>query len=808
MSFVDAGGLVFHVILDSDQLPAAAENAKKRLGALGQGAAVGGKAVEDLGKQSKASAFQVQQLSNQVQDFVVQVQAGTNPLTAFIQQGSQVAAVYGGFGNALKGIASLITPARLGLAGLALSGAAAALAFIQGRRESDALAKSIAVTGNFAGQTAVSFDELARSVASSSNTTIGTARGILQQLIATGQVGPQALRPAAEAIATLSKLTGQSADEAAKDLATLFKDPAKGAEELNRRYHFLNAEQFIHIRNLQTQGDADKAAAFAADELNRTLVARKPPLNEIGRLWEEVGKKASAAWDAMLGIGRAETLADKLVNVQRVLEATQARGATPGTEARDRLPGTPGNIAALQERLRDLSRQGLREFEQASAASGDAKKNEDEIARKSASFQDSLLAIDKAGFDRRQALADFGRQRDVAANERQFERLNIGYLEYTRRRTALENAAIAAHLAAVDKDVEIERKRVIDGVGPQAEQQRNQQQAKIVALEARRVAILQERIKLQREADRFFGVDRRSAETPRAAFRASELGEQNAAEGGLSERSYSAAKAFQDLRLQNKRLGAELILDETKRAQALLEIETEEHRKRLGIEVLTGDARKDAEEAFAQWRVLREQQLTEELKPEYKRQLELFADTTRYMRQWVADFHKGFIDSGREAFEQWVTTGKLSIAGLVQFAEAQLARLFYNRFIAPAVDSGATALLAAIGLSHSGGMAGASGHTRAVSPLLLAGAPRLHRGGLAADEVPRILLKNEEVLTRDDPRHVMNGGRRGGAEIHLHMQTTFNGGVTRNDLANGMVFAIDTAVNKVADLKRRGSRAY
>jgi tape measure domain-containing protein len=62
--------------------------------------------------------------------------------------------------------------------------------------------------------------------------------------------------------------------------------------------------------------------------------------------------------------------------------------------------------------------------------------------------------------------------------------------------------------------------------------------------------------------------------------------------------------------------------------------------------------------------------------------------------------------------------------------------------------------------NHSGGLAG-QGATRMVSPLAFVSAPRFHSGGLpgiAANEVPVILEKGEEVLTRDDPRHVMNGG--------------------------------------------------
>ena len=65
------------------------------------------------------------------------------------------------------------------------------------------------------------------------------------------------------------------------------------------------------------------------------------------------------------------------------------------------------------------------------------------------------------------------------------------------------------------------------------------------------------------------------------------------------------------------------------------------------------------------------------------------------------------------------------------------------------------------GTTHSGGMAGEGGTRRPLPALLFAGAPRYHSGGVAGlgpDEVPAVLQKGEEVLTKNDPRHRNNGG--------------------------------------------------
>lgn len=68
-------------------------------------------------------------------------------------------------------------------------------------------------------------------------------------------------------------------------------------------------------------------------------------------------------------------------------------------------------------------------------------------------------------------------------------------------------------------------------------------------------------------------------------------------------------------------------------------------------------------------------------------------------------------------------------------------------------------------LFHSGGVVGSgSGPSRTIAAAAFAGAPRYHQGGIAGlqpGEVPAILKRGEEVLTENDPRHIVNGGGMG-----------------------------------------------
>jgi hypothetical protein len=87
---------------------------------------------------------------------------------------------------------------------------------------------------------------------------------------------------------------------------------------------------------------------------------------------------------------------------------------------------------------------------------------------------------------------------------------------------------------------------------------------------------------------------------------------------------------------------------------------------------------------------------------------------------------------------------------------------------------------AAVVENHTGGIAGIDGRRRYVHPAYFDRAPRMHRGGIAGNEVPTILERGEEVLTRRDPRHRMNGG---GMPQNLRVEIVNPPGV-RNEVAD------------------------
>lgn len=100
------------------------------------------------------------------------------------------------------------------------------------------------------------------------------------------------------------------------------------------------------------------------------------------------------------------------------------------------------------------------------------------------------------------------------------------------------------------------------------------------------------------------------------------------------------------------------------------------------------------------------------------------------------------------------TAGTLWMATAAQIQAAAAALLVAN-----------TVGAATGGVLHSGGIAGSATRSRAVSPAWFRSATRYHSGGVAGlrpNEVPAILERGEEVITKSDVRHRMNGGMESG----------------------------------------------
>ena len=265
-----------------------------------------------LAGQTKLTAFQTQQLSFQLQDFFVQVQAGQSPLTALIQQGSQLSGTFGGVKGAISAVLTVFTPLRIAVGGVAAVLGTLGLSAYQGAEQSRELQRTLLLTGNAAGVTQGQFERLAQSVAQSTSTTVGSTRETLQALVASGRLSGEALSATATSVQLVAKATGQATSAVLKDFLGLADNVGKGAEELNRKYNFLTAEQLRYVKTLEEQGDRQKAVAVTMQALNGQVDTAAKNVGFLERAWSSAKLAVDKYLEAAKSIGRTKTVDDEL----------------------------------------------------------------------------------------------------------------------------------------------------------------------------------------------------------------------------------------------------------------------------------------------------------------------------------------------------------------------------------------------------------------------------------------------------------------------------------------------------------------
>jgi len=326
------------------------------------------KSTAGLGAATKLTGMQTAQMSAQLQDLFVQIQAGGSPLTALIQQGSQLSAVFGGFGPAFRAVASLITPTVVGLT--AVGGAAAGLgaAFLIGANESKAFADSLALTGNAAGLTESRFNSMAGAIGTRTLSGVGTAREALQALVSSGRLSGDAIQATAGAVAALSRATGEGAGDIAKRFLSIVDNVGEGARKLNDQFNFLTAGQYAYIRSLEDAGRKQEAIAETMRLLDGRVGTTTQNLGYLESAWLGVSNAIGKAWDNLKGLGRTDTVSDQIKVLQAMADAPVRNGGNPlQAEARR---------AAIREQislLREVERMENRGAEAAAARAAAAK---------------------------------------------------------------------------------------------------------------------------------------------------------------------------------------------------------------------------------------------------------------------------------------------------------------------------------------------------------------------------------------------------------------------------------------------------
>ncbi|WP_374184238.1 phage tail length tape measure family protein [Klebsiella variicola] len=279
------------------------------------------------GQSAAQTAFAMRMIPAQMTDIIVGLSTGQSPFMVLMQQGGQLKDMFGGIGPAIKGVGGyvlgLINPVTLAAAAVGVLG----LAYYKGSQEQDEFYKSLTLSGNLVGKTTGQLADMAARVSVVANSTTGVSAATLNQIVSSGKVAGDSLERVTIAIVKISDATGIATEKLVSDFNDLAADPVAAITKLNDQYHFLTLATYNQIKALQDEGNQQDAARVATDAYANAMQQRANDIHQnLGLLesaWDSLGKTAKGAWDAMLNIGREQTLTDKLATLNENIAEAQ-----------------------------------------------------------------------------------------------------------------------------------------------------------------------------------------------------------------------------------------------------------------------------------------------------------------------------------------------------------------------------------------------------------------------------------------------------------------------------------------------------
>ncbi|ENL6660096.1 phage tail length tape measure family protein [Klebsiella pneumoniae] len=309
-------------------------------------------------------------LPAQLNDIAVGLAGGMPLFTIFMQQGSQIADSFGGWGNLFeiikqqllgagdaadessdslsdnanslsenaenaKKLTGFLNPMTIGIGALVAVVGTLTYAWYKGSQEQQEFNKSLVLTGNIAVVTTGQLADMARSVADNTGNTTAAAAQALNRVVSGGKIATGSMQTVTEAVVAMNDATDESIDSMVADFEKIAQNPVAAIGELNDKYHFLTLATYNQIKALQDEGNQQEAARLATEAYAATMKQRADEITEsLGTLqsaWKWLGDEAKGAWDAMLNIGREKSLESQLEEAEKALEnAQRSRGLGNG----------------------------------------------------------------------------------------------------------------------------------------------------------------------------------------------------------------------------------------------------------------------------------------------------------------------------------------------------------------------------------------------------------------------------------------------------------------------------------------------
>lgn len=244
------------------------------------------------------STQQMQGLIHSARGVVDMIAAGQSPMRALVIEGGRLSGTFGGVGNAVSAVSSLITPMRVAFIGAAAAVGGLALALAHAESAARGLASlqaQLAGTGRSDAFSDSGLSDFLKELALAPGVSREAATSIVSELSKVHEIGGGLFKDLARSAAAYAKATGTDVPTAAKTLAQAFSDPEKGAKQLDSALGKLTSTQILAIESLSKKGDfagAQLALLAALESALKGVVDRgTTPLQEsfskLGNAWEE-----------------------------------------------------------------------------------------------------------------------------------------------------------------------------------------------------------------------------------------------------------------------------------------------------------------------------------------------------------------------------------------------------------------------------------------------------------------------------------------------------------------------------------------
>lgn len=764
------------------------------------------------------------QLAMNMTDAVTSVAGGMPIWMVAIQQGGQIRDAYGGIGPAFSAISSMVTPATAAIGLAALGVGALALAYKQGSAEADAMARAMILTGNAAGTTRSQMRQLQQDIGLATGSP-GAAADAVTAAVGSGAIAAQNLERVTSVAVQSQRLLGVAVTDTIAQFVELGRSPTAASAKLNETQHYLTLSVYEQIRALEKRGRiieaADLAQSTYAEATKKRLDEVKAQQGLIERGWQNIGDMARKAWDAMLNVGRPQTLAQQIAQAEAEVENARRRGNEPAryNAATGRMmPGSSEQLAAAEQRLAALKLQAYQEGEVAAAEKAAADKTAETIKRRdqmeaeaAARISANVQAIKDALQAQQEAYAAAGQQLD-AVHGMQL----VSDREAYAAKRALVEANARAEQEAIQAEIAALRSRTLYGAEAiardaqvkhlQAEATRAQAKAgaDATAVNLAEAASLQQLARAN--ADYWLGLQRASETRQRANNRdlaGRRLGDDAR---GVAGRMASIAD---DFNAQRQRL-----TDDYNNGR----IEASTYQSRLAALRAYYNAALDQEQQYQDARTRLESDAT----VGFDRALAAYAEKSRNVAKQSEQAWTSAFQAMEDGIVQFAITGKLTFDGLVNSIVAGLIRIWVQKQLVGMFDAlgsyfggssgvgnagyGDYRAWGAGGFQHGGGVMSIDGPTF-TRPMPLSTwdrAPRLHSGRLNSDEYAAILQRDESVLTPGQMRMLAPAGRSSAPAVNLDLKVINQTGTpvqatTRRGSDGGLEVLLTAVKAAVAD---------